>query len=543
MAEVFRGEIEGAAGFSKPVAIKRVRAALAQDPHIREMFVQEARVARRMEHGNIVQIYDLGIEDGVPYLVIELVDGLSLAEILDALRDAGGRLSVAEILYCIESVAAALHHAHRLRDESGRPAGVIHRDVTPRNILISRDGVVKLADFGIAKARHLPSETLPGTIKGTLGYLSPEQADGAPVDARSDQFSVGLVLYELLAGENPLAATSSIQAYTRMLSQGIPPLPRPDAAPGESNAHMVPDAQVDDALAAIVRRLVAIEPAERFPSLADVQAELEAWRVARGIRSSPDGLGRRVRALLGRASTGPIVRLAPVDDRSIGQNAGQPPKRAGQALGRALEAELDARAPRRTRAHQPAANTHTVRAGHGRRLALAMVIGLSGLAALGWLLLRQPAAPGPALASQPAPAAAPDPAQPEAAGMPVTDAPPSSPPKASHGDPPAQAAPDSASDPRPPARDATSDRAPSTGARASATRRPPDGSRDPGRIKINLIPYARVRVNGKLLGTTPVDASLPPGTHTLVLENPDTGQRDTRTLRLAPGEILNIHSW
>ncbi len=280
MGVVYRAESDGAAGFAKTVAIKCIRPALARDERVRAALIDEARLAQRLEHGNIVQVLDLGADGDIPFVVVEYVDGVPLKELLD-----GPRLDIADALYIVEQVAAALDYAHGLTDQSGRPAGVVHRDVNPRNILVSREGVVKLADFGIAKALHGPSHTIPGTIKGSLGYLSPEQAIGGAQDARTDQFALGVVLYELVSGKNPLDAAGDVAEYRALLDAGIPPLPG------------------DEALAAIVARACAGQPADRYERIADFRGELEAWRVARGIRTTPDGTRAAVRDLLGGALT------------------------------------------------------------------------------------------------------------------------------------------------------------------------------------------------------------------------------------------------
>jgi tRNA A-37 threonylcarbamoyl transferase component Bud32 len=543
MAEVFRAEMTGAAGFIKAVAIKRIRPDLATDEQITAMFLQEAQVARRLEHGGIVQIYDLGIEDGVPYLVIELVDGVSLDRVL---REQRGPLEIADALQIVEHVAAALHHAHRLADAAGQPTPVVHRDVNPRNILVSRDGVVKLTDFGIAKAWHLPSitqlgsrlGTLPGTVKGTLGYLSPEQAAGAPIDAHTDQFSTGVVLYELLAGQNPLAGTDSLMAYCRLLDQGLPRLPVSGV--------------IDDALADIVARAVAVKPGDRFPGMEDLRGELEAWRVSRGVRTSADGLRRHVRAILGAAAT-------------------QQPRPV--ALASALRAQLDAREDQRAEARPlattavaaPAARRTLGRATAIRRIGRPVVLVLAGALAVAaglaaWRRLESAPPGAPAL---PAPLASPAPptsnGAPAAAGpalavpVPSASAGGAAEPVPPATDPGAPAPPRPADRPGARPRDlspglspgpaADSSPGPATGQKPGVTPGARAPAAEPGRLKINLLPYARVTIDGQSRGQTPLDLALPAGAHQLVLENPDTGQRRERRIDIAPGQTFVIHQW
>ncbi|ACY16171.1 serine/threonine-protein kinase [Haliangium ochraceum] len=528
MAEVFRAELMAASSFQKIVAIKRIKPALASEREIGEMILREAQVAARMQHGGIVQIVELGHDDDeVPYLVMELVDGVPLGRLID------GPVDVAAALHVVEQVAAALHYAHTLVDSSGRETPVVHRDVNPRNILVSGDGVVKLTDFGIAKAWHLPSVTLPGTVKGTLGYLAPEQARGGEVDARTDQFSAGVVLYELLAGENPLAGQPSLVDYCKMLESGLPRLPVSEAA----------ELGIDDALADIVARAVAVAPEARFPSMDDLRAELERWRVRRGLRAAPELLRERVRRAQGHATTAEL---------SLGKDG-------GKALGAALAAQLEAReahteALARTMlpgaANAPEGETEA--AGSARRRVLALGSAALALAAvLAWLLW--PQAPSDALAQgeplAPAsasgagdvvpvsehPAAVAGAASPAAAGAAAAQpdqaaaqpAPATTPAMA-----PADAAGRAAGDARTRAADATRPNA----VRAAA-------AAEPGRLRINLLPYARVRVDGRERGQTPVDLRLAAGAHTLVLENPDTGQRREQRLELAPGQTLTINDW
>jgi hypothetical protein len=579
MAEVFRAELAGAGGFTKAVAVKRVKPALATDERICAMFLQEAQVARRMEHGGIVQVFDVGIEDGVPYLVIELVDGVSLDRILGDRH--ARRLALGEALYLVEHVAAALHHAHQLADQAGHPTPVVHRDVNPRNILVSQGGVVKLTDFGIAKAWHLPSTTLPGTVKGTLGYLSPEQAIGAPVDARTDQFSTGVILYELLAGENPLAGSESLQAYCDQLKHGLPRL---------GTAAPLPD-QVDGALVDIVARAVAVKPGDRFDTMEDLRSELEAWRVSRGIRASSTGLGQRVRAILGSAHTHESGAVGPPVARALGDALqAQLAARAGAPLSDSASTETMLAAPARPAA--PRRRPHAAIAGALACLALGSAVAWRQLARsapdaspAATASPASPASPPPPTALPASPAAQPastaQPASPAAQpASPASPSPPTAQPAspASPSSPAAQPAP-SAAQPAPagaaaspvptgaPAPGAASAQAalpagPASaagaapgdppGATGSATQRSrppvrrsasPAPAAEPGRLRINLIPYARVTVDGQSRGQTPVDLALPAGAHALVLENPDTGQRRERQVQVAPGQTLVIHQW
>lgn len=202
VAEVIRARATGAGGFTKEVVIKRIRSDLREDENVRAAFGREAALSRHLRHGNVVQTIDVGEDDGAVYLVLELVDGCTLQAVLD--EPMQPRPELAFVLHVVEQIAAALHYVHEARDADGGDLGLVHRDVTPANILLGRDGVVKLADFGIARSAALGSDTLPGFIKGTALYLAPEQAAGRPVDRRADVYSLGLVLRRSLVGDAEL---------------------------------------------------------------------------------------------------------------------------------------------------------------------------------------------------------------------------------------------------------------------------------------------------------------------------------------------------
>jgi hypothetical protein len=480
MGVVFRARITGAEGFSKQVAIKRLHEVLARDPGIRDALVAEGRTAQRLHHGNIVQLIDVGLEDDVPYLVLEYVDGASLAELLRA--HAGARplpMPIGVALHIAESVCAALAYAHGLADASGRPEGLVHRDVTPRNILVSRDGVVKLADFGIAKALSAPSYTLPGTFKGSLGYLAPEQARGESIDARADQFSLGIVLHEVLAGENPIAARD-VESYHRALASGVPPLA---AAP-----------PADASLAAIVARATALDPAARYGSMDELRSELEAWRVARRIRTSGESLRDTMRDRLGAGATTPGHRPLPL----LLGNA------LGDALGDPAAAPTRLGAPRARRRAE----------GGTRRRAVLAGAAAAGVAALLGLAIFTGRSPATTSAQDPAARDAP----PDAAIATTADGQAPVPPSA----PTSGAAPDAAT----PA--------------IAAPARPP---RRPGTLKVNVVPWATVLLDGRPLGGVPLERQVGAGRHRVTLIGADGGDRVEKWIEVPPGGVAEVTSW
>lgn len=234
MAEVYLSKSLGANGINKFVAIKRILPQYSDNPDFVDMFKEEAKIAVNLNHSNIVSIFDFGIEKHQFYLVMEFVEGQNLRQILNHMKKEGRELSIDQVVYVIKEVAAGLDHAHRCLDgTTGRPLNITHRDMSPQNVMISFEGEVKIVDFGIAKAETQMEHTRAGTIKGKFGYMSPEQADGHSVDPRTDIFSLGIVLWELLArdrlftGQNEAATLRKVRECQipslRKVNPGIPP--------------------------------------------------------------------------------------------------------------------------------------------------------------------------------------------------------------------------------------------------------------------------------------------------------------------------------
>jgi serine/threonine protein kinase len=198
MAEVFKAKAFGIAGFEKIVAIKRIHPHLSVDQEFVNMFIDEARIASDLSHPNIVQIFDLGKIDESYFIAMEYVDGITLERYI---QDGKAEEKLMLSCYIIKEVAKALHHAHTKKAPDGADLNIVHRDISPQNILLSKDGIVKLTDFGVAKARTRISRTEPGMTKGKYPYMSPEQVMGKQIDHRSDIFSLSVVFYELLTGK------------------------------------------------------------------------------------------------------------------------------------------------------------------------------------------------------------------------------------------------------------------------------------------------------------------------------------------------------
>jgi TonB family protein len=282
MAELWKARMRGVEGFQKTVAIKRILATMTDNSDFIGMFIDEAKLAAQLTHPNIVHIYDLGKIGRDYYIAMEYVDGKDLRSLLNAGRRKGEPLPLELGLLIAARLASALDYAHRKRDFEDRELGLVHRDVSPQNVLLTFEGDVKLCDFGIAKAVSKASQTQMGALKGKLQYMSPEQAWGRPVDARSDLFSLGSVLFEMVTGERLFPGESEIsvleavrQAKTRTPRQVNPAIPR----------------EVDE----IVARALAVDPQDRFQSAGEMKQQLGAAIAAIAPTVGPTDLAAYIR--------------------------------------------------------------------------------------------------------------------------------------------------------------------------------------------------------------------------------------------------------
>ncbi|WP_224368979.1 serine/threonine-protein kinase [Hyalangium versicolor] len=230
MGEVFVAVQRGLEGFEKPLAIKLLLPHLAEESHVVKMFLDEARLCARMSHPNIVQILDLGLEDERYFLAMELVWGVSLVRLVRVLAAQQRTLSAPLILHVARALLDALHYAHTLTGADGKPLGLIHRDVTPHNILVSINGEVKLTDFGIAKVQAAVGQTRPGVVRGKMDYLAPEQLRFERLDSRVDQFAAGLTLFFLATGRSPFVRGTTQESLQAIQHDPLPMLDtlRPD---------------------------------------------------------------------------------------------------------------------------------------------------------------------------------------------------------------------------------------------------------------------------------------------------------------------------
>ncbi len=195
MAEVFKALMIGTEGFQKLVAIKRLLPSVAEDEEFARMFIDEANIAGQLHHANIAQVYDLGRIEEHYFIAMEYVQGRDLRAVFDRLKRIKRGVPLNMAVYIVAKACEGLDYAHRKKDAQGRPLNIVHRDISPPNILLSYEGDVKIVDFGIAKATKKLTQTQAGILKGKFGYMSPEQVRGLPIDRRSDIFSIGIVLY------------------------------------------------------------------------------------------------------------------------------------------------------------------------------------------------------------------------------------------------------------------------------------------------------------------------------------------------------------
>ncbi len=286
MGEIFLARQTGVAGFQREVVLKRLHRRLSENPRAAEMLLEEARLAAALSHPNIVQIYDIGEEDGAYFIVMERVLGASLRELAEATTRQGQMIPMELSLSIIAQVLEGLRYAHSFRDESGRPLKIVHRDIGPNNILISVDGAVKIADFGIARA-ETQLQTESGPRPGKFAYMSPEAVRGEPMDARADLFSTGVLLYELTVGQR-LFRAASYQDLQRVVNEPIPP-------PTFARAGYPVDLEI------LVMRALERTPAERFGSAEEMLEALEEFAHDTGMRLSRLRLARFIGKVLGKS--------------------------------------------------------------------------------------------------------------------------------------------------------------------------------------------------------------------------------------------------
>jgi serine/threonine protein kinase len=507
MGVVFRAIAAGPHGFERPFAVKRIIPHLARDPQFSEMLAAEARLCALLRHPNIVQVYELGVSDGEVFLAMEYVEGHDVARIFRHCRQLGRPVPVGVVLHVVREVASALAHAHALTDAGGKALSIVHRDVSPSNVMVTLDGAVKLVDFGIAKAAsHVRDEqTRTGTLKGKLSYMSPEQADGLRVDHRTDLFSLGVVAYECLTLERLFRGDDDLHTLrlVRQAEVAPPSTLRPEIG-----------GDVD----AVVMRMLARDREARFGSGEEIVEALTpiVHRLHGDANAARKFLGELQLPPRGQAiEDAPPVMVATLPLAVVDPDATLPsPPRAGTFVTPptpALPPETAPFAAPRRRWPWVAGTAGAV----------------AGAALIAVLVSTRPTPNIPAAA--PEPASQPEP-QPVVTPLPTAATTPAATTPAATGTaaPGAAAtgatatgatAPASRSAPRQPARATTA---------AAALRPRPQAQPAHGTVRIKVTPWADVRIDGKLVGTTPLaPRQLSAGAHdvTLTYRSRDGGSR------------------
>lgn len=372
MAEIFLARESGPQTVERHVVVKRVLPHVAEDARASDMFVHEARLCMNLSHPNICPIYEFGDAGGSFFLAMEWVRGVSLRELLDRVK---GPLPIPLLVRVFADIAGALHHAHTRTDASGQPLSIVHRDVTPENIMIGFDGVPKLLDFGVAKAATQKHKTEAGNLKGKFAYISPEQYQGHALDGRSDVFSLGVCMYEALTGKNIYDRASEYETVAAIVLDPEVPSVR------ESRA------DVPDELDAIVRGAMAKERDERTGSADAVQEALLAFASAHGTSQRHADVARTVRALVPDLAEAPpeLDRRPPTQTGRFAAEAPRSRTASGEMEALLLAQEAD----------EDADELLGSRRRSGRLVAiLSVIVILLSIAVVGWVITR-PRAPAP----------------------------------------------------------------------------------------------------------------------------------------------------
>ena len=394
MAEVYRARMRGEEGFEKIVAIKRILPHMADNDDFITMFIDEAKLAAQLTHNNIIHIYDLGKEDAYHYIAMEYVEGKDLRSILKTASEKGYPLPVDLALFIASKVANALDYAHRRLGLDGKELNLVHRDVSPQNVLISFEGDIKLCDFGIAKAATKVQQTQAGALKGKLQYMSPEQAWGKKVDRRTDIFSLGIVLFEMLAGERLFSGDTdlTILEQVRDARSEAPSLKNPD----------VPK-KVDQ----IVLKALAKNPQDRYQNASEMEKDINSVLYSFQPAPGPADLAIYMHRLVEATAAASDAQI----DAAFAQVAAAPApeekkKGKGLVISKKEKAAEPAPVPAPVEVSQPAISIGEEPSKSRTGLFAGIGVGVIVLGAAAYFLTRGKA-PEPAPVPAPVPAAAP----------------------------------------------------------------------------------------------------------------------------------------
>lgn len=570
MADIYLAVTEGAAGVTKTVVIKRLRrdVDVENEARFRAMFYDEARLTTQLNHPNIVQTYEVGEDHGDLFLVMEYAEGHTLQEVARlGLQPHGPRLSHRLVARIVSEVLAGLHYAHELNDLDGKPLEIVHRDVSPQNIIVGYDGRVRLLDFGIAKAALQTSLTEVGMLKGKVRYMSPEHVspDGK-IDRRADVFSVGVVLWELVARQRLFANDTSVSSLVALMNPAIRARRLSEVVPDvDSDLERIVEKALDKSVDA--RYATALEMREdlaRYLSKSPMPTELDgvgtfmSTHFAEARKALQSSIRQQLLALQAHAegrgrNTGRLeglVDLRPGPEGSGAVGEGTAPLSV-PASGIRPTAEQPSMPPQASEeipvdvaplSHAGSTDRRPLLIGGGILFLLGALVAI-GLA----LLLRTPAertATPVVVPNVPGSATAADPTTPSASGsLALTEAPHPAPTTVTDARPRAAwTAPPNAGKTWPPAARPgtqlpTPAVLPSTSAPASAEPAPP---KEAGFLTIDTYPWTRVSEGGRVLGNTPlVRVSLSPGTHVLTLDNPGENIQRTTTVTIKSGETVS----
>ncbi len=286
MADVLIARADGIEGFERHVVVKRIRAEHAKDSRFIEMFLDEARLAANLHHQNIVQVHDIGEADGEYFFAMEYIHGEDLRRILSAVSKSKSHMPLGYVVAIVSAAAAGLHYAHERRGGDKKPLNIVHRDVSPSNILIGYDGSVKVVDFGIAKAAMRTVETKSGSLKGKVSYMSPEQCKGTAIDKRSDVYALGVVLYELSTTTRLFKGDNDYLVMDAIVNGKIP-LPR------------VRRPDLPNELSTIIMHALSSDPTRRFQSADELRQALDKFAIKAGLTASTGALAGYMHKLFG----------------------------------------------------------------------------------------------------------------------------------------------------------------------------------------------------------------------------------------------------
>jgi serine/threonine-protein kinase len=505
-ADVYLAVSRGPMGFSKLVVVKRLRDTLAAEASFLDMFLDEARLAARLNHPNVVHTYEVGEQDGHYFIAMEYLDGQSLQSVLRVLakNKNGSDLGPTACARIVADALAGLHYAHELKDYDGTPLDIIHRDVSPHNVFVTYDGQVKLVDFGIAKAALSRTQTEVGVLKGKVAYMAPEQAMAGAIDRRADLFAMGIVLWELLTRNRLMCGESAAATLHRLLNKPVPRVS--DVLPS-----------IDRTLDAIVARALEKDPDSRFATAQEMRDALEAWIASSGAPVRQEEIGAKLSGLF--ASTRADVKRQIQEHMGLVERASNPGLPPGEP--EPLVAQV----------------------GSKKSGALPLVLTLAGtalavVAAIAVALWGRSATPAASQAPASATTVSPEAPASTAASATTTAAP---------------------TDTAPPPASATTEATGTTVASAtkraawqplgrniphatttSGTNAPPAATaahEPPGFLTLDTVPWTRVSEGARPLGTTPIlGVPLSPGAHTLTLENPGEGIRTSLSVSIKSGE-------